>query len=43
MHISKYLKGFKGSNYVSVLINRANSIEEINDILDSFLKENLNV
>ena len=40
MHISKYLKGIKGSSYVNVLINKANSIEEIYEILDSFLKEN---
>ena len=43
MHIAKYLKGIKGSNYVNVLINKANTIEEIYDVLDKFLKENLNV
>ena len=43
MHISKYLKGIKGSNNVNVLINKANSIDEIYDILDSFLKESSNV
>ena len=43
MHISKYLKGIKGSSYVNVMINKANSIEEIYDILDRFLKENSNV
>lgn len=43
MHISKYLKGIKGSSYVNGLINKASSIEEIYDILDSFLKENSNV
>jgi len=43
MHISKYLKGIKGSSNVNVLINKANSIDEIYDILDSFLKESSNV
>ena len=43
MHISKYLKGIKGSSYVNVMINKANSIEEIYDILDRFLRENSNV
>ena len=43
MHISKYLKGIKGSNYVNTLINKANSIEEIYSILDEFLKESSNV
>ena len=43
MHISKYLKGVKGSSYINTLINKANSIEEIYDILDKFLKESSNV
>ena len=43
MHISKYLKGIKGSNYVNTLINKVNSIEEIYSILDEFLKESSNV
>ena len=43
MHISKYLKGVKGSSYINTLINKANSIEEIYDILDRFLKESSNV
>lgn len=42
MHISKYLKGIKGSSSVNVLINKANSISEIEDILDRF-KEEYNV
>ena len=43
MHISKYLKGIKGSNYVNSLINKADSIDEIYSILDEFLKESSNV
>lgn len=43
MHISKYLKGVKGSSYINTLINKATSIEEIYDILDKFLKESSNV
>lgn len=43
MHISKYLKGIVGSNNVNVLINKANSVNEIYDILDNFLKESSNV
>ena len=42
MHISKYLKGIKGSSNVNVLINKANSISEIISILDKF-KEDYNV
>ena len=42
MHISKYLKGIKGSSNVNVLINKANSISEILSILDKF-KEEYNV
>lgn len=43
MHISKYLKGIKGSNYVNSLINKADSVDEIYSILDEFLKESSNV
>ena len=43
MHISKYLKGIKGSNYVNTLINKVNSVEDIYSILDEFLKESSNV
>ena len=43
MHISRYLKGIKGSNYVNSLINKADSIDEIYSILDEFLKESSNV
>lgn len=43
MHISKYLKGIKGSNYVNSLINKANSVDEVYSILDVFLKESSNV
>jgi len=42
MHISKYLKGIKGSSNVNVLINKANSISEILSILEKF-KEEYNV
>lgn len=42
MHISKYLKGIKGSSSVNVLINKANSISEILSILEKF-KEEYNV
>ena len=42
MHISKYLKGLKGSSSINVLINKANSISEIISILDKF-KEDYNV
>jgi nifR3 family TIM-barrel protein len=38
MHIAKYLKGIKGCGYVNGLVNRANSISEIEDILNQFLK-----
>lgn len=38
MHISKYLKGVKSSN-LNVLINKANSVSEINSLLDDFLRE----
>lgn len=43
MHISKYLKGIKGANYVNTLINKVNSIDGIYNILDEFLKESSNV
>lgn len=43
MHISKYLKGVKGSNGVNVLINKASTVSDIILILDNFLKESLNV
>lgn len=43
MHISKYLKGIKGANYINTLINKVSSVEEIYDILDNFLKESSNV
>ena len=43
MHICKYLKGIKGNNFVNSLIYKASSIEEIESILDDFLKENSNV
>ena len=43
MHIAKYLKGIKGSSYVNSLINKANSIDDIYDVLDKFLKESSNV
>ena len=43
MHISKYLKGIKGANYVNSLINKADSVDEIYSILDEFLKESSNV
>ena len=42
MHISKYLKGIKGSSNVNVLINKTNSISEILSILEKF-KEEYNV
>ena len=42
MHISKYLKGIPGSSSVNVLVNKANSIDEIVSILDKF-KEDSNV
>ena len=41
MHISKYLKGIKGVANVNVLINKANSLNEIYSILDSL--EDINV
>lgn len=34
MHISKYLKGVKGSSGVNVLINKAQTVSEIYEILD---------
>lgn len=42
MHISKYLKGIKGANYINTLINKVSSVEEIYDVLDN-LKESFNV
>ena len=39
MHISKYLKGIPGSSSINVLINKANSVDDIISILDNFLKE----
>lgn len=38
MHISKYLKGVKGSSDVNLLINKATTSHEIYGILDNFLK-----
>lgn len=35
MHISKYLKGIKGTSSVNVLINKATTVSEILSILDS--------
>lgn len=43
MHISKYLKGVKGSNSVNVLINKASNVSDIYIILEDFLKEGLDV
>jgi nifR3 family TIM-barrel protein len=43
MHISKYLKGIRGANYVNNLVNKASSIEEIYDVLDMILKEDFYV
>ena len=43
MHIAKYLKGIKGSSGVNVLINNANSVDEVLCILDDFLRESKNV
>ncbi len=40
MHISKYLKGVAGSSNVNVLINKANSVSEIYNILDNFMEDN---
>ena len=41
MHISKYLKGIKGVANVNVMINKANSLNELYSILDSL--EDINV
>lgn len=43
MHISKYLKGIKGSNYVNTLISKVVTVDELYNVLDNFLKEVSNV
>ena len=40
MHISKYFKGVNGSSQLKININKASGIDEINCLLDNFLKEN---
>ncbi len=42
MHISKYFKGISGSSQIKIDINKATSINEINKLLDDFVKENNN-
>ena len=39
MHISKYFKGVSGSSSLKIDINKATSIDDINCLLDNFLKE----
>ena len=41
MHISKYLKGIRGANIVNVLINKANTVNEIYAILDKLEDNNV--
>ncbi len=43
MHIGKYLKGVNGANKLKININKINNLNDINELLDKFLKESKNV